>query len=239
MSCLGLKKTFFNQSKTIESLSAANQVLLIIFFFFLMAWAIPSRPYIPADLRLYTSLSIITALFSLTIFSHLSYEETLSELGFGKENFWQATKILILPVFILALVIITIGSNLGSINIKSKMLWQFLGIPFWGLAQQYLLQSVINRRLQMVFGKGWISVSLTAIIFAMVHLPNPMLSIATLIAGFVWAYSFQKAPNLYPIAISHGILSTLFANFTPKWLLPNMVVGYNYLVKIGWILPNY
>lgn len=239
MSCLGIKETTKHQSKKMEKLSAASQVLLLVFFFFLMAWALPARGDLHPDLRFYSSVFIATALFSLTIFSHLSYGETLSELGFGKEHFGDSVKILSLPVFLLAVTLIVMGSNLGTIHFKSKMLWQFLGIPFWALVQQYLVQSIINRRLQMVFGKGWLSVSLTAFIFALVHLPNPTLTVATLIIGFIWAYGFQQAQNLYPIAISHGILSTLFANFTPKWLLPNMVVGYNYLVKIGWIMPNY
>ncbi|MBI4850763.1 MAG: CPBP family intramembrane metalloprotease [Acidobacteria bacterium] len=239
MSCLGNKTVTLEQSQKIDRLSAASQVLLIIFFFFLMAWVLPSRYDLSANLRFFASVSIITALFSVTIFSHLSYEETFVDLGFGKENFWQAIGILTLPVFLLSFIVITVGINLGTVHIKSKMIWQFLGIPFWALVQQYLLQSIINKRLQVVFGKGWLSISLTAIIFALVHLPNPALTIATLVVGFLWAYSFQKAQNLYAIAISHGILSTLFANFTPKWLLPNMVVGYNYLIKIGWITANY
>ncbi|KAF0247569.1 MAG: hypothetical protein FD167_3030 [bacterium] len=215
MSCLGAKKTTIEQSSIIARLSAASEVLLLVFFFFLMAWVIPGAHNLSADLRFYASLSVITALFTLTIFSHLSYEESFTDLGFGKENFWQAVDVLVLPVFLLAVAVVIIGSNLGTVYIKRKILWQFLGIPFWGLVQQYLLQSIINRRLQIVFGKGWLSISLTAIIFALVHLPNPTLAIATLIAGFIWAYS------------------------SPKWLLPNMVVGYNYLVKVGWVSANY
>jgi membrane protease YdiL (CAAX protease family) len=238
MSCLGAKKTT-RQNVKLAKLSAASEVLLLIFFFFLMAWAIPGAHSLSVDLRFYASVSIATALFSLAIFSHLSYEETFTDLGFGKENFYPAIEVLVLPVFLVALITVIVGSNFGTLYIKRKMLWQFLGIPFWALVQQYLLQSIINRRLQMIFGKGWFTVSLTAIIFALVHLPNPTLTIATLVVGFIWAYSFQRAPNLYAIALSHGLLSTLFANFTPKWLLPNMVVGYNYLVKIGWVSTNY
>lgn len=238
MSCLGAKKTTI-QNNRLAKISAASEVLLVIFFFFLMAWTVPSAYNLSADLRFYVSVSIATALFSLAIFSHLSHEETFTDLGFGKENFYLAIEVLALPVFLLALTMVIIGGNFGTLYIKRKMLWQFLGIPFWALVQQYLLQSIINRRLQIVFNKGWLSVSLTAIIFALVHLPNPALTIATLVVGFIWAYSFQQAPNLYAIALSHGLLSTLFANFTPKWLLPNMVVGYNYLVKIGWVSANY
>jgi membrane protease YdiL (CAAX protease family) len=237
MSCLGGQ--IIRESNKIAKLVAAMEVLLLIFCFFLMAWVLPSRDNISPELRLYVSLAVLTALFSLTFVSHLNYQENLVSLGLSKQNFWQAVEVLALPVFLLALIIIIIGSNLGGIHLKSKMIWQFLGIPFWGLLQQYLIQSFVNRRLQIAVGKGWLSISLTALVFALVHLPNPTLTIATLVAGLVWAYSFQKAPNLYPIALSHGLLSTLFANFTPKWLLPNMVVGYNYLVKIGWVTTNY
>lgn len=238
MSCLNSSKPIIGQTSKIERLSAAIEVLLILFCFFLIAWTIPASN-LNQNTSVYLRLILLIAIFTLTFVSHLTYDEGLEELGFGQKNFNKAFEILILPTLVISLIMICVSLVLGTFHISYKMLGQLLGIPFWGLLQQYLLQSFINRRLQMVFGAGWLSISLTAMIFSIVHLPNLVLATGTLIAGFIWAYSFQQAPNLYPIALTHGVLSTLFANFVPKWLLPNMVVGYNYLIKIGWISNNY
>ncbi len=239
MSCLYKKKIIIGQTSKTEQFSAATEVLIMVFLFFLMAWAVPLAKNFSQELRTYVNLIFLTSIFGLTFFSHLTHNEELKELGLGQDNFLNALKVLALPVSILTLIIVCLSLVLGTFHISYKILVQFLGIPFWALLQQYLLQSFINRRLQIVFGAGWLSISITAIIFALVHLPNLALAFGTLVAGFVWAYSFQQAPNLYPIALTHGLLSALYANFIPKWLLPNMAVGYSYLVKIGWVSNNY
>ena len=43
----------------------------------------------------------------------------------------------------------------------------------WGFVQQYVLQSFINRRAQMIWGAGMASTLLTAAIFAGLHFPIP------------------------------------------------------------------
>jgi hypothetical protein len=89
-----------------------------------------------------------------------------------------------------------------------------------------LLQGFLNRRLQEIYGKGWQSVALTAVIFAGFHLPNPMLMFATLIAGTFWAWSFQRIPNIFALAVSHLILSFVLRHSLPSWVLPSASVGW-------------
>lgn len=207
---------------------AANEVILLLLLMMLMSWSIPA---LAPELRTNMGITILVAIFSLTFMSHISYGESLTDLGLTGKNFLASIKVLLFPVGILTLVLLLEGFIFKTLHFNRKLLWQILGIPFWGLLQQYIAQSFVNRRLQIIFAPGWLSIGLTGLIFGAMHLPNPALTIATTIAGLIWAYTFQRAPNLYSLALSHGLLSALFVNATPKWLLHSMVVGYNYLVK--------
>ena len=222
MSCLSRPAKSINN---FPRLSAASEVALLLMFVFLMAWTVPTMP---AGLRLYSAIMILTWIFGLTIMSHITYGETLEDLGLGKRYIGQGFLELAGPVAVLALVMVDLGLAFRTLHFTRKFLLQLIGIPFWALFQQYAAQSFINRRLQIVFGPGNKSILFTALIFAGIHLPNPALAIATAVAGLIWARAFQRAPNLYAIALSHGLLSALFVNVMPKWLLPNMKVGYNY-----------
>ncbi|MEW6732978.1 MAG: CPBP family glutamic-type intramembrane protease [Acidobacteriota bacterium] len=229
MSCL-TKEMRSKRSRIdmLDRLCAATEVILLVGFVLMMTWVVPRTG---GGARFYSGATVLTWAFGLMIMSHISYGESLDDLGLGGKNIGRAFAELALPVACLAVLLVVIGLTLGTLHLQRKFFLQLAGIPVWALFQQYITQSFVNRRLQIIFGPGVKSAALTAVIFAAVHLPNPLLTIATAVAGYMWARSYQRAPNLYAIALSHGLLSTLFANVMPKWLLPNMVVGYNYLLK--------
>jgi membrane protease YdiL (CAAX protease family) len=94
--------------------------------------------------------------------------------------------------------------------------------------QQYVLQGFINRRAQILFGRGSKSVLLVALIFALLHLPNPWLSVATFAGGLVWAYVYQRTPNLLALALSHALMSMLLALSLPPSTINSLRVGIKY-----------
>jgi len=228
MSCMGLGGVKRATVLTSDRLCAATEVALLFVFVLLLVWSVPATPQ---PLRFYSGVAILTWVFGLTIMSHLAYGETLNDLGLGGKGLGRALSELYIPVGIIALILLAVGLSLGTLHINHKFFFNMLGVPFWALFQQYAAQSFINRRLQIVFGPGKKSAALTAFIFAAIHLPNPALTVATAVAGYIWARVFQRSSNLYAIALSHGLLSALFGTVMPKSILPNMVVGYNYLIK--------
>jgi membrane protease YdiL (CAAX protease family) len=172
---------------------------------------------------------------ALMIASHRARGETLRQLGWRFDNLWEALRVL-LPLTAAGALLLALWGWLwfgGRFRVGGwRAGWWGLGLPLWGIAwglvQQYVLQAFINRRAQEIFGAGWRSILPVALLFALLHLPNPWLCAATFLGGLVWAYTYQRAPNLFALALSHAVMTWLLVSTIPPDALHGLRVGYKY-----------
>ncbi len=166
---------------------------------------------------------------ALMLFSHRAHGETAREIGWRLDNFWQAARVLILPMLAAAALIVGLGLLNKSLRFDGRQMLEWaVWLPLWGLMQQYVLQGFVNRRAQILYGRGWRSVLLVALVFALLHLPNPWLTFATFAGGLIWAYAYQRAPNLIALALSHALMSMLLACSLPASTINSLRVGIKY-----------
>lgn len=115
---------------------------------------------------------------------------------------------------------------IGGIIVYVRSFW---GYAIWSFAQQWLLQAFFLARFRRLRASPKQAAIAAATIFALAHLPNPILTSMTLIWGLIACFLFLHYRNLYPLAIAHAILGICMAICVPGPVIRNMRVGLGYL----------
>jgi membrane protease YdiL (CAAX protease family) len=98
----------------------------------------------------------------------------------------------------------------------------------WAMVQEFILQSVFFLRFEALLGARW-AVFASAAVYALAHLPNPILTGLALLGGILFCELFRRFRNLYPVGLIHAVLGlTIAASLPDKWL-HHMRVGIGYL----------
>lgn len=100
----------------------------------------------------------------------------------------------------------------------------------WALLQQALLLVAIMPRLLRGGGDPRLAAACAGGLFALFHLPNFGLMLATLVAGTAWALQGHRHGALLPLALSHAVLGSLLAWAATPWLLRSAEVGGRYCI---------
>jgi membrane protease YdiL (CAAX protease family) len=182
--------------------------------------------------RLLLLIPVTTAVVFMLL-SHRARGESARKIGWRLDNFGEAARLLLPPMLAVSALLVGHGWYAGTLDFGR---WEggqsILGVPglslVWGVLQQYALQGFINRRAQVALGRGALSVVLVGLLFALFHLPNPWLTFATFAGGLLWAYVYQRAPNILAVGLSHSLMTWLMISSVPPGALHNLRVGFKY-----------
>ena len=107
---------------------------------------------------------------------------------------------------------------------SARSAWEY---AIWAMVQQFILQSFFYVRLETMLGAER-AVPTTALLFASAHLPNPILTVGTLVAGLFFCEMFRRYRSLYPLGIVHAALGLAVAATLPDSLIHHLRVGIGY-----------
>jgi len=170
-------------------------------------------------------------LWALILVSHVWHHHTLRGLGLGWTGL-RASAQWVLPLAILLylpmLVYGFVHHRLALLHPIWQSLVSLLGYGAWCAFQQYLTQSYFNNRLMQVIRNRHVSSAFIGIMFSASHIPNLILMVATLVAGFIFAEVFARHRNIWPLALVQAVGGLLLAAVAPDALIHHMRVGPGY-----------
>ncbi len=105
----------------------------------------------------------------------------------------------------------------------------YCAYAIWTGVQQLLLQCFFLLRFLRLIPQPAMAALTASALFAVAHLPNPVLTPITFIWGFAACLLFLRYRNLYPLMIAHAILGITVAITVPGPVDHNMRVGLGYL----------
>lgn len=157
----------------------------------------------------------------------LLHPPSLNELGLGWRGFVSSWWIVPAAVGLSILSIVT-AQNLGTFHTIYEPGFSHVGgYVLWTLYQQFLLQDYFMPRLRQLLS-GNAAIGAAAVLFAVAHLPNLPLTMATLVWGAISCALFQRYRNLYLLGLTQGLLGLCFAVCVPDAMHHHMRVGLGY-----------
>jgi membrane protease YdiL (CAAX protease family) len=157
---------------------------------------------------------------------------SLNDVGLGVRGF--VASLWILPAAVaLAILSILVAQNIGTFHMLYEPDFSHVaGYVVWTLYQQFLLQDYFMPRLTRIMSSD-AAIAAAAVLFALAHLPNLSLTLATLLWGAISCALFRRYRSLYVLGITQGLLGLCFAVCVPDAMHHHMRVGLGYWRYIG------
>ena len=171
---------------------------------------------------------VAAAWIVLTTLVRQSAEEQFGLRPSGLRRSWW----IVLSAVAVAALCIAISARAGTlhapVNLKlhPSRVW---GYAVWSFVQQFILQDYFFLRFRRLIANAHGAVAATAILFSLAHLPNPVLTIATLFWGAAACMLFLRYRDLYSLGAAHAILGLCIAFTVPDAVHHQMRVGLGYL----------
>ncbi len=137
----------------------------------------------------------------------------LAHWGFRLDNVNKVLR-MVLPFGILAVITFFVtGYFLGTINLNWHIIPILIFYPIWGVIQQFLVIGLMAGNLQDLQNQKLSKpaiITLTALLFGLVHYPYYWLMIGTFVLALFYGFIYLKERNVYVMGLFHGWLGGLF-----------------------------
>ena len=165
----------------------------------------------------------------LTLSVVLARGQSRDELGLGARGLIPS--LWILPAAIaLAAFSLFVAAKLGTLHPLYKADFAHIsGYVLWTIYQQFLLQDYFMDRLLRLLSNESAALTLAGVLFAAAHLPNLLLTAATLVWGIVSCALFRRYRNVWALGLAQGLLGLCLAVCVPDALHHHLRVGLGYL----------
>lgn len=167
-------------------------------------------------------------LLAFMIGSVLLRRETATRLGLRPLHGLASLRWVALGVAAGAGPLLLYGWSHGRIGLgwpDGLALLQFTGYAVWCVLQQFALQSFMHNRLLDSIRSPHLSSLLSALIFGSLHLPNPVLTIATFVGGWAMGEVFTRHRNIWVLALGQALVSTAILVSLPDSMHHRLRVG--------------
>lgn len=149
-----------------------------------------------------------------------------------KLPFPRVGALLILSAALVAGGLVAVGAAMGTLHglFGSKApLFHAGSYVVWAVIQQWIQQKFFFTRFEELFHRGLMASFITALLFAVAHIPNPVLVPVTLIGGWLTSELYRRYRSVLPLGIGHGLIGLALAVSVPDHLQHHMRVGLSYL----------
>lgn len=169
----------------------------------------------------------------LTLAVVLAQGKSRDELGVGRRGLLPS--LWIIPAAVaLSTLSVFFAAKAGTLHPLYKGdLKHVMGYVLWTIYQQFLLQDFFMDHVLRILHNETAAVILAGTLFAVAHLPNLVLTAATLVWGILACMLFRRYHNLWALGFAQGLLGLCFAVCVPDALHHHLRVGLGYLLYSG------
>jgi len=154
-----------------------------------------------------------------------------AKLGISFCHGWGALRWMVPGVVLPVAPLLIYGAREGRIGLLRPDLlavMQFLTYLGWCALQQFALQSYLHNRLLDAVPNRHLTSAMTAVMFGSLHLPNPVLTVATLAGGVLLGEIFTRHRNIWVLALGQALVSTVILVSLPDAWHHRLRVGPGY-----------
>jgi membrane protease YdiL (CAAX protease family) len=205
------------------------EIIVVFLFLELALWAPTTK--IRNRWAAIVAITILAFVLVDALIDRSSLRRLVRRLGLGLPKLFGAS-VTIGIALIMAAFMLLMANWMGG-RIPANPTWfpnlrSAWGYVLWALIQEFILQSFFFNRFEELYGSS-AAVWIASALFAFVHLPSPVLTVATFVGSLFFCEMFRRYRSIYPLAIVHAMLGLTIAFTMPDSLLHHMRVGLGYL----------